>query len=346
MVVVSEYSASHANILAHKIPNSSNYQGVLYDIWKLVREKLQHKYTFIEHFIKSNNYDKMTVDVSTGIYDMVVGPFTITLDRLKIINFTNNIIVNKHTILHLPRVSMSRTIKIIIKKVIIGPLVIAICIGIILGAILHLFEPTRYVKARVIEKFALRRTITTVIASLFGEAGFLSENSTMSISGIIIVFFILIFAFFFVMLLQAVVTDRVIDLKSDSAYNIHNIKGTILLCPTGYASGIFMKRYGATIEYHDDTITNIIKLYLQNPTKYAGISLDMFNSVSHESSEFNLVSSNSDFGYSEVCWVVSKKHQQLIKDINMTLVPIQFNLRPYYICKKYLNKEQVYLCNL
>ena len=332
--------------LAFKIPNESGYQGVLYDIWKLVREKLQSKYTFVEHFKSYSNYDQMTESVSDGKYDIVIAPFTITTKRMKIVNFTDTVILNRHTILHLPKLSMKDTIKTVIQKVIIGPLLVAICIGIVLGLILHWFEPNRYVKARVKKPFALRRTISTVIASLFGEAGFLSENSTLSIAGIVIVFFILIFAFFFVMLLQAVVTERVIDLKKDKAFTTDNLNNQLLLSPKGYAAGIFMQRYGANIEYHDKPIKEIIDIYLKNKNKYSGISLDIFDATSHASKKNNMVTSKSDFGFTGQSWVISKQYPELLHEINTVLAPIRFNLHPYYICKKYLNISQVYLCNL
>lgn len=332
--------------LAQKKPDGNGYEGILYDCWKLIKENMKDKYTFKEVFEERTDYDQMTKDVKSGKYDMVIAHFQLTEDRMKIINFTNNLIISKNTILHLPKVDLGQQIKAIFKKVIVGPVIILLVFGLVLSIILHYFEPKRHMKANAKSTNAFRRTLATVIASLFGEAGFLSENSTLSISGLLIVLFIMIFAFFFVMLLQAFVTDQVIDINKAKHYNQYNIKEELLLSPKGYAVAKFMIRYGAKIEYHAKTISEIIEIYRKDPDKYAGISLDYLDAIGNEIPGIGLKASQSDFGYKEVCWIVTKKKQYLLEDINYSMLPMQFNLEPYNICKKYLSVEDSTICNL
>tara|TARA_Y100000817_G_scaffold301243_1_gene281010 strand:+ start:285 stop:1385 length:1101 start_codon:yes stop_codon:yes gene_type:complete len=332
--------------LAQKTPDGKEYQGILYDSWKLIRQKLEHKYIFNEIFEEKTDYDQMTKDVNNGKYDCVIAPFQLTEDRMKIINFTNNLIIGKHSILHLPKINIYNQLKTIFKNVVIGPLISVLVIGIILALVLYYFEPKRYIKARAKTKNAWRRTMATVIASLFGEAGFLSENSTLSISGLLIVLFIMTFAFFFVMFLQAYVTQQVIKLHVANYYNKENIKGELLLSPKGYAVAKFMERYGAKIEYHAKTIPEIIEIYKKNPKKYAGISLDYLDAVGNQDLKIGLKPSSSEFGYREICWIVNKKKPYLLEDINFAMLPIQFNLETYNICKKYLSTDNSNICNL
>lgn len=332
--------------LARKTPDGKGHEGILYDIWKLMRVSLEDKYTFVEHFDTRTNYDQITKDVASGKYDIAIAHFQLTDGRMRDVNFTNNLIIGKNTILHLPKLAIGNQIVTILKNVILKPLILLLISGVILGLVLHMFEPNRHRKANAKNKFAIRRTIATVIASLFGEAGFLSENSTLSYSGLFTVLFILTFAFFFVMVLQAYVTEKVLDMNKGKYYNTSNIKDKILLSPKGYAVAKFMERYGAKIEYHEKTVPELIDVYLKNPDKYIGISLAYFDALGNERPDIGLLASQSDFGFKEVCWLVDKNKPQLLKDLNFAMLPIQFNLDPYNICKKYMDQKDVYLCNL
>ena len=104
--------------LAMKSPNGKEHRGILYDIWKLMRVKLDEKYTFIEHFETKTNYDQLSKDVENGKYDMVIAHFQLTENRMKRINFTNNLIIGKNTILHLPKVDIKDQLMVVIKKII------------------------------------------------------------------------------------------------------------------------------------------------------------------------------------------------------------------------------------
>ena len=101
--------------LAQKKPDGTGYEGILYDSWKLIKENMKDKYTFKEIFEERTDYDQMTKDVKSGKYDMVIAHFQLTEDRMKIINFTNNLIISKNTILHLPKVDLGQQIKAIFK---------------------------------------------------------------------------------------------------------------------------------------------------------------------------------------------------------------------------------------
>lgn len=330
---------------AKKTPDGSGYQGILYDIWKLVRDKLQNKYTFVEHFRKLSSAPRVIHQLSNGEYDIVIAPMQKTLARIKKVNFTNNIIVNKHTILHLPIPITISTFKMVTNKLITRPLVLSICISIILGLLLYWIEPIRFIKARTPKLFARRRTLLSTSASLFGEAGFLSENSTMSIAGISMVIFIIIVSFFIMMIMQALITDKVLNLQKNSYYNIHNIKGKVLLCQKGYTSGSFMARYGAKIKYYDKTNKDIIDIYIKNPTKYIGVILETFDAIGELQSNNKLVISRSDFGFLYIYWIINKRKLQLLTDVNMALFQISFNYTKYSSCKQYLSHDNSYLCN-
>ena len=101
--------------LAQKTPDGKGYQGILYDIWKSMKVKLEDRYTFIEHFDTRTNYDQITKEVASGKYDIAIAHFQLTDGRMKIVNFTNNLIIGKNTILHLPKINIMNQLFSIIK---------------------------------------------------------------------------------------------------------------------------------------------------------------------------------------------------------------------------------------
>ena len=88
------------------------------------------------------------------------------------------------------------------------------------------------------------------------------------------------------------------------------------------------------------------KIKKKKTEKYAGISLDYLDAVGNEIPGIGLKASQSDFGYKEVCWIVRKDKPYLLAYINFAMLPVQFNLEPYNICKKYLSMEDSSICNL
>ena len=334
---------NHPN--AKKLPDGKGYRGISYDIWKLMRTKLQNKYTFIEHFQERRSVKLILDDVSNDKYDIVIAPMQLTSERMKLVNFTNVIMTNRQAILHLSDFNIQTTFKLITQKIIVGPLLLVITIGIILGIVLHWVEPNRFIKSKVKEKLSLRRTITSSTAGFFNEKGFLSENSTMSASGVIMVIFIIIAAFFATMIIQSLITENVINLKNNKKYNASNIKGKVLLCLEGYATGTFMEqRYGAKIKYYKKSFNEIIDIYLRNKHKYIGIALEELDALAQTQINNKLAISNSEFGFANIHWIVNKKKTQFLEDFNMELPEINLNFTKYLVCKKYLPKDFLYMC--
>ena len=333
--------------LAHKRPDGKGYEGIMYNIWLKIKDRLKNKYEFQEYFEETANYDEKTRQVVKGEYDLVISNMQLTPQRENLVHFSQSVLLNKHTILHYPRLNILKTIKNIVVNIILGPILILISIGLLLGFILNLAESNRYKKTNISKKFGLRRSITTVIASLFGESGFLTENTTLQYKGLLIVLFILIISFFSVMIIQAFVTKKVIDLSESMSYNNYNIKNKKILCPRGNGTGIHIERYGAIVEYIDGTIPEVLKVYKENKDEYIGVALDYYDAIDHTHDSNGFIVSESDFGYVGAHFIANKKYETLINDINDILLDLQFNMDTYHICKEFMNPgDDVHLCNL
>lgn len=323
----------------------SNDSGLLYDIWKEIKSKLSHKYTFEEIIIQEKNFDHMIELIYQGEADIIVAPFQITRDRSEKVDFTMTILESKDTVIFFPKNNTVDLIRMLFWKVFLGPLLILFTLGLVFGTLLYFMEPKRYTKAvGVNKKFAFRRTIVTVTAALFGEAGFLSENTTLSIKGIMTMFLIMTFAFFFVMYIQAITTEKVLDIRQINSINRNNIKSKTILAPKGYAIAKNIERLGGKVVYIDDTLDNVIKQYINDPTQADGVAIDYLEAKSRQREDINLLVNESELGFKEVSFAVTKNKIGLLRDLNKEIVSLQDSLKTENICKSYMPPGTSYLC--
>lgn len=329
--------------LLTKKANGSNYTGMLYDIWKQIKMNLEPKYQIVEVFDKIKSYDECIDWIVQGKYDIIIGPFQYTHERMKSIDFTSTLVLSKDSILGFPKRSFFSFMYTVLRKVFIKPFTLLFTVGLISGFILFRIEPKRfgYLKKK---SFSLRRAIVTTTASLFGEAGYLFENTTLSFSGMIVMFLIMIVAFFFSAYIQAITTDRVIHLQNTSSINRENIHLVTLLSPKGYSVGKNLERLGAKIEYVDKNVEDTIEYYKQNKDKYGGVALDYMDAKSREEPNIDLKVNKGDFGFKEIAFIITKNKPRLRQDINQEIVTLQDNLQTEKICRSYLDGEDAFLC--
>lgn len=84
------------------IQEGDNLRGIVPDIWERIALIKQFEYKFV---IQTNTEDALEA-VSTGELDVLVGPFSITADRMEIVDFTQPFLVSNVSIL-LPQESPS-----------------------------------------------------------------------------------------------------------------------------------------------------------------------------------------------------------------------------------------------
>jgi ABC-type amino acid transport substrate-binding protein len=323
----------------------SKDSGLLYDIWKEVKSRLSHKYTFEETVIREKNFDRMIEMVHQGETDVVVAPFQITRERSEKVDFTMTILESKDTVIFFPKNSTFDIIRMLFWKVFLGPILVLFVSGLVFGTLLYIMEPKRYKKAvGVNKKFAFRRTIVTTTAALFGEAGFLSENTTLSMKGIFTMFLIMTFAFFFVMYIQAITTEKVLDIRHINSINRDNIKHKTIMAPKGYAIAKNIERLGGKVVYINDSLDNVIKQYINDPTQADGVAIDYLEAKSRQRDDINLVVNESELGFKEISFAVTKNKIDLLRDINKEIVHLQDTLKTENICKSYMPPGTSYLC--
>ena len=250
IVVGPQNSGSTASKVVHS-DGETTYTGFTYDIWTLIKNQLKDSYNFKEYYSHKDevNYDKFVKKTHDGKYDLVVGNFTQTPQREKLVNFTNPILIDCTSILHVSSKSNLERFIFVIKNN-FKYLLILFIVGILLGFVLYFSESKRSTIVPHVKTFkkkgeytSLRRTILTTIAALFGEMGFLAENSTLSMYGLIATIGIIMIAFLLIMYIQAEITAENIEKRSMEKFTKENLKHLKLIGFKGYASVDKVKRF-------------------------------------------------------------------------------------------------------
>lgn len=339
-----------------KNPNgTTSYSGFPWDLWKKIEEKIEHKYNF-EYFNSdetgdgSTNYNKFCELVNKGKYDIVLGTFHYTEYREKLINYTNPINIDFSSIIHYPQTTLIGSIRKIlypISKLII----ILVILGILFGIILSKIDKKRNNKKGA--GYVLRVVLTTV-ASMFGEMGFLTENSSITARAMISVLLIMVIAFILITFVQAEILKNL--LRDDSGkITFDNIGKKRLIGFEGYATVVKLKRYNQNFTLFDfkknkdkkkkndktnkmDDTEKLLKMYMDNTDKYDGVALAYCRTDPYLKKYPKLIASN--FGNEPCSYVVNFKNTKFLKDVNYSIMVLKNNLELKRICNSYYNVEE------
>ena len=327
--------------------NKKKYIGFHYNVFNIIKDNLKNKYKFNITYSDEmeNNYNKFIDETKNGKYDIVVGGFSYNNEREKKINYTYPLFLNSNSILHIKQDYFFKNLVSILFKITI-PIIILLFLGIVFGFILNYFEPTRaswlsHIKGskKEISKKIFRRHLLTSIASFYGQTGFLSENSTLSIVGIVVSIIIFVIVFNVLIIVQAKITTLNIELeKEKKILNINNLQKYKLLGIKGHNSPAKLIKRGANIDYVDKSVADTYKHYMKNKDKYNGISLVYTDAFYYYTQNKDLEITHVGLGIEPSSWVINKEKVQLLYDINMQLLTIKDNGNLSSICGKFIKR--------
>ena len=325
------------------------YNGFGWTIFQNIKRKLKDKYNFIVTFsdLKDNDYDKFIREVNENKYDIIIGEFFTNNYREKLINFTTPISIDSNAILHIKKTNPFSTFYKIFKKVSYQFLFL-ILLGLVFGLLLYFIESGREYHSKRLQKsnrLRFLRSIVTGISSMFGEMGYLSERSSLTIRGIILITIIMSIAFLFIMYIQGAITSSLIKEESDNITK--NDSNKTLIGFKGYSTVNKLKRYGfKVIEVENLTTDDYIKEYLKNTEKYDGAIFAYCEAFEYLKKYPNLTIS-LDFGNEPVSFPVNKEKINFLEDVNKTITELRDNLELNRICKSYYNDvPNIPVCSL
>ena len=334
--------------------NIVSYSGFHWDMWKQIEKNLKNKYNFKIFFsdkIDINTYDGYARDVYSGKYDLVIGGFYYDYYRIKFINNTVPLLIDKPGILHKPLKSKISGFTYIISKNFKSIINIFI-VGIILGSILSYINKSK--------RLDYIHTILSVMFSMFGQVGNLINSIEISVINIIVVTIILLSSLILLMKLQADITSTIINNPSREISK-NDINKKRLIGFEGDANIRFFKELNAKsikkykfknsnvdtdndsqiINNDNDNVDKLIKIYLKNTDKYDGIILAKSESLVYLQKYTNLISSNN-FNIKIISYIVSKNNLELLNDINLIILNLRNSNYIQKLCiskfeKKYIN---------
>ena len=329
------------------------YNGYLYNVFEIIKDRLKDKYDFDVKFTdpSDQNYSGWVEKTAKGEYDLVIGGFANTNEREKIVNFTVPMMNNAIGILHKRSDDNAKILLLLILDM-LKPVLLLLLLGLIFGLILHFIEPNRgkyldTIKGRKLsKKLMFTRTILTTISAFFGEMGFLSENTNLSIAGIITVVLIMAIAFIILLVAQAQITTLNVKLQKDyGKIDIKNLSDYNFIGFEGNADVKKMEKAGANVTYIKDmTLKEAVDYYLENSEKYNGGLITAYTSAyPFAKQNKELIISYEGIGLIPAGWVVNKDKIELLEDLDKNLLLLREREILGPLCNKYLTYKNACL---
>ena len=331
---------------------SISYKGFPWELWKKIEEKIKNKYNFIyfnsdETGDGSTDYDMFCELVNQGKYDICLGTFYQTDKREKLINYTTPINIDFLSIIHFPETTLLGNIKKIVFPIskLVGILII---LGIFFGLILSIIDKKRNNKKG---KIYLFRVIFTTISSMFGEMGFLTENSSITFRAMIFVLFIMIIGFILITFVEAEILKNLLSYEADKI-SIDTVGNKKFISFNGYAPANKLKkhleisgRYNNNLKLFnfnknkegDNDTDELLNIYMKNNDKYDGVVLSYCRSIPLLKKYPRLIASN--LGNELVSYVINFKNSDFLKDVNNNIMILKNNLELQTICNSYYNQK-------
>ena len=259
------------------------YSGMAWDVIEAVKKlpsfkKYKFEYTFSKPGAK--NYDEILSWVSSGKYDLGLATFSQTHAREEKINYTVPITIDAYALYHYSNTSQFDIFKDVLFKT--GYMIMILFIlGIISGLILFFLDPQRAntkaldIKSR---KVFFIRSVTTGIATFFGEAGFLFENTSSSIKGLVVVTMIMLVAVIFLQFMQAEITTLMFERKMGEGISDSDMRTKPAIGHEGWANTTHWEEIGGVVKrFKGKTSEELVEIYIKNPNKYTGVLFSYYD---------------------------------------------------------------------
>ena len=316
-------------------------------------EKL-NKYNFEIYLTdpENVNYTQTIEFLNENKYDVAIASYNLNEERVKLANPTLPIQLDSLGIVYKKNDYNYLIIYKIFKKL-ISVFFVMIIIGIILGVILYSIEPKRAyevikhsgIKSNNKILLSFKRTILTTIAAMFGEAGFLAENSTLKLKGILTVIIIFIISYLIIAYIQSIIITNVLEHSGDDVIKKKDIYDLNLLALPGYAEVVKLEKYqkfnnlniikGNVKDLEDELINN---------DDVDGIVMGMVDSYTIIENNDLLGHANKTFDNTNKYFFVNKNKPQLKDEINKSITKLYSTFELRNLCKSYFPTPR-FICN-
>tara|TARA_B100001057_G_C22859491_1_gene953897 strand:+ start:37 stop:1200 length:1164 start_codon:yes stop_codon:yes gene_type:complete len=323
--------------------------GYLYDIWNFIAKKLN--YNVEEKIIYGKkakpknglNYSDVIKLFEESNYDVLVGNFAISNDRLQKFNFTRALALTRPVItykrnLNQAFIQQSGRFNQIKGEVInffnnyILPLIILFFISLVLGYLLHLTDK----KSR-----SMGWGIWGTMGSFLAEPGTIVEMTKPdNYLSVFVSFIILAVAFYFAMYLQAKAVASEIETEVIKDQFKYGLKGKTVVTNKGSFQEKIIKDKGGIPKYIDS------KNMDQKIDKWLGRK-DLMGLMTYEETyetkklkTKGINKSNYNFGFIEVGFIINKKRNDILNEINNIIIFSHDKKISNDMCTKYFKGNE------
>ena len=334
--------------LTHKKTDANGntiYTGYQHDIFMLFTQQpeIKNKYVFDFVYAKKEgemSYDTVIKNVSDGTFDVVIASMWRNSKREKLVDFSMSSKLDAAAVYYVPTqanmYTQSGNWKPILKLI-----AIAVIIGFIMGTIIFIFSPKRKdFHKGVTKKGFFYRSILTTVSSMFGEMGYLTENSPNTLRGIIITIIIMTISFLFLSYFQARITTSMLESRINRNLNTFNIQRGTLLGQKGSAVPKYIEDHGGKVEYVEGLNNDqLMELYFKNKDKYTGAILSYVDGYPYLELYPDL-NVSIGFGNVQSHMPVNPKKSYLLEDINRIFSQFKEDKILDATCNKYYKDLQ------
>ena len=187
----------------------------------------------------------------------------------------------------------------------------------------------------------------TGISAMFGESGFLTENTGSNWKSFLLSIVVLSFSFVGLIYIQSLFTNNLAKLSKKSYYTPKNIPyKECLAFKTAEAKKL--ERYGINIKYYgkkEKTLEELIQEYINNDTKYDGV-ISNYIDANYIINKYSDLVISKQFGAEPVSFVINQRLYNVIEDINKVILKFRQDLTINNICKKYYSNFDPFICAL
>ena len=333
--------------------SSGKLEGLFVDMWEPIKKHIiadyvslygaesneDNIYTFT--IIKEMLYDESVLDVSNGVYDMIIADYDITMSRQEKVLYTTPVMTDKDVIVYKPdkndMLNVNVVYKIIKKWARLAGYIALICL--IVGTLLYFVNK---------KTNSVPKSIFAAFAGMAGSVGNISNHSTeASNMSLIILFGLILFLVIASMIVKSfLISQALIIYSTNSDPHKFNITNKNILVAHGTSFIERLKKYGANpVEFivtKSTTVDEIAQEYLNrhDKDKLSGFYvpwLDVKKWLTHHP-EFR-VSPIYYMDENVTSFIVNPVKPNLLKIVNRAIYENYSTNTFDDVCKKYMDRS-------
>jgi len=321
--VINKNDISNKNLKVKILGKEEDGSGVKFNIklWEKVKAILEKDgYQITETVIKNPNYNNEIKNFKNEGFDMVVGFISIIYSRSKFGNYTVPIILDQFVIGFEPKDLYENTFWYQVLRN-IGTILLIFSFLVVIFSLGLYFYGNHYKKKGA----RMRWHFFGVMAALLGEPGSIVESIDIRNNySVIITFFILLAMFVLSLLLEAALTQQIVedDIDAEDDPIGTDIKGMKLMAEKGSSFINAIKNKGGIPIPVKTGYNKIQDHYLKNKTQAAGYVTEAssWGELKQTGKYPTLVKSKFQFPYDEAGWIVDVQNNVLLDKINQILI--------------------------